>query len=29
VAYLLQEAHHEIRQRTWIFLRRHRTRTTK
>jgi len=24
-----QEAHHEIRQRTWPFLRRHRKRTTK
>ena len=24
-----QEAHHEMRQRTWTFLRRHRTRTTK
>ena len=27
--FVTQEAHHEMRQRTWTFLRRHRTRTTK
>jgi len=26
---IIQETHQEMRQRTWTFLRRHRTRTTK